>query len=129
MASKAAGAKPRDVIATVAESEAEALDAVRRFVETVDRALPGGGTDEDPSRRVEIIDAALQMVERLLSASNDLASRVVKTVEHAVSDARPKAPAKKTPAKKTAAKKAPAKKAAAKKAPAKKAPAKKAGIR
>ena len=134
----------RDVIDAVDESERSALDAVRRFVDSVDRALPGSGSADDPSRRVEVIDAALKMVEHLLSLSNDFAGRLAETVQRAVpadmiaaaksaidqvpikmpSSPEPSAaPAKKAPAKKAA----PAKQAAAKKAaPAKKAPAKKA---
>jgi hypothetical protein len=113
-----------DAVDTIDETERAALDAVRRFVESVDRAIPGGGTKSSPSRRVEIIDAALKMIEQLLGVSNDFAQRVTESVQGALPAK--KAPAKKAPAKKAPAKKAPAKKAPAKKAPAKKAPAKKA---
>jgi len=112
-----------DAVDTIDETEKAALDAVRRFVESVDRALPGGGSKSSPSRRVEIIDAALKMIEQLLGVSNDFAQRVTESVQGALPAK--KAPAKKAPAKKAPAKKAPAKKAPAKrKAPAKKAPAK-----
>jgi hypothetical protein len=103
-----------DVVDTVDETERAALDAVRRFVESVDRAIPGGGTKSLPSRRVEIIDAALKMIEQLLGVSNEFAQRLTESVQGAL-------PVKKAPAKKAPAKKAPAKKAPAKKAPAKKA--------
>jgi len=129
-----------DLIDSLDETEKSALDAIRRFIDSVDDALPGTGT-----RRVEIVDAALKMIERLLGVSNDTARRVTESVRKALPEieanaqelierATPaparkapakKAPAKRAPAKKAAAKKAPAKKAVAKKAPAKKAPAKK----
>ena len=104
------------VIAAVDENERGVLDAMRRFVAAVDDALPGGGAKEEPSRRVEIVEAALKMIEQLLGVSNDAARRLTESLRQAL-------PAFEPPAKKVAAKKAPAKKAPAKKAPAKKAPA------
>lgn len=141
-----------EVIDTVDDSERAAFDAIRRFVESVDEALPGGGKKGGPRRRVELVEAALKMLEQLLGVSNDIAHRVTESVRQALPDiertvratskqagtskksgAAKKAPAKKSPAKKraTTAKKAPAKKrtGAAKKSPAKKAPAKKAAKR
>jgi hypothetical protein len=122
------------VIAAVDENERGVLDAMRRFVAAVDDALPGGGAKEEPSRRVEIVEAALKMIEQLLGVSNDAARRLTESLRQALPAFEPpakkvaakKAAAKKAAAKKAPAKKAPAKKAAAKKAPAKKAPAKKA---
>ena len=117
------------VIAAVDENERGVLDAMRRFVAAVDDALPGGGAKEEPSRRVEIVEAALKMIEQLLGVSNDAARRLTESLRQALPAFEPpakKVAAKKAPAKKAAAKKAPAKKAPAKKAPAKKAPAKKA---
>ncbi len=117
------------VIAAVDENERGVLDAMRRFVAAVDDALPGGGAKEEPSRRVEIVEAALKMIEQLLGVSNDAARRLTESLRQALPAFEPpakKVAAKKAPAKKAPAKKAPAKKAPAKKAPAKKAPAKKA---
>ena len=137
----------RSVIEAVEESERAALDAVRRFVDSVDQALPGS-SDADPNRRLELIEAALKMVERLLTLSNEAAGRLAETVQRAVpedllaaarqkiaeqvpalkgaaSDAAATVAAAAAPVKKVVVRKAPAKKAA-KKAPAKKAPAKKA---
>jgi len=127
-----------EIIGTVDDDEKAAFDAIRRFVESVDAALPGGGKKGTPSRRVKLVEAAMDMLEQLLGVSNDAAQRLTKSVrkalpqfEAAARDAAKKAPAKKSakkaPAKKSA-KKAPAKKspkrASAKKAPAKKAPSK-----
>ena len=132
-----------ELIDTIDDNEKAALRAIREFIESVDAALPGGGTKNAPGRRVEVVEAGLRMIEELLGVSNDVAQRLTESVREALPQlekaaqgatrARPatkrttkKAAAKKAPAKKAAAKKAPAKKAAAKKAPAKKAPAKKA---
>jgi hypothetical protein len=44
------------------------IEALRKFVDTVDEKLG----DVHPSRRQEIIDAALEMVDRLVQAQYDL---------------------------------------------------------
>ena len=117
------------IIDSVAEAERTALDAVRRFLDTVNKAFPDVGSDGGSRQR--IIDSAFRMTDELVGTSNQFAHRLVQVG----SDAAKRAPvkvgaarrtAKKAPAKKAPAKKAPAKKAPAKKAPAKKAPAKKA---
>lgn len=115
-----------ELIGTVEDDEKAAFDAIRRFVESVDSSLPGGGKKGAPSRRVKLVEAALDMIEQLLGVSNDAAQRLTTSIRNAIPqfEAAARAAAEKAPAKKTA-KKAPAKKAAAKKAPAKKAAAKK----
>ena len=119
-----------EIIGTVDDDEKAAFDAIRRFVESVDAALPGGGKKGTPSRRVKLVEAAMDMIEQLLGVSNDAAQRLTKSVRKALPqfEAAARASAKKSSAKKAPAKKAPAKKSA-KKAPAKKsakkAPAKK----
>ena len=123
-----------NIIGTVDDDEKAAFDAIRRFVESVDSALPGGGKKNAPSRSVRLVEAALDMIEQLLGVSNDAATRLTNSVRQALpqfeaaAHTPEKAPAKKAPAKKAAAKKAPAKKAA-RKTPAKKAPAKKAATK
>ena len=52
-----------------------AIDAVHKFVETVDRALPPRG--EGPSRREEITDSALEMVQRLVHTQSDFLRKIV----------------------------------------------------
>ncbi len=108
------------VINSVAKAEKKAIEAVRDFVETVNRALPDIGEDGGP--RQQIIDSAFNMTEQLVGASNELAHRVVKVGQVAAQrvpgqkSATRRVPArKKTAAPKAAAKKAPARKAAAKK--------------
>src|SRR5664280_1679119 len=117
------------IITSVARAEKTAIDAVRDFVETVNRAFPDVGKDGGP--RQQIIDSAFKMTEQLVGASNELANRVVK-VGHVAAKRVPghktaarRAAAKKTAAPKTAAKKTAAKKTAAKKTAATKTAAKK----
>ena len=110
------------IITSVARAEKTAIEAVRNFVETVNRAFPDVGKDDDGGRRQQIIDSAFKMTEQLVGASNELANRVVK-VGHVAAKRVPgrksaarTAVAKKTAAPKTAAKKTAAKKTAAPKA-------------
>ena len=108
------------IIDSVAEAERTALDAVRRFLETVNKAFPDVGSDGGARQR--IIDSAFRMTDELVGTSNQFAHRLVQVG----SDAAKRAPVKVGGARRTAAKKAPAKKAAARRASAKKAPAKRA---
>jgi hypothetical protein len=115
------------IIDSVAEAERTALEAVRRFLDTVNSAFPDVGPDGGARQR--IIDSAFRMTDELVGTSNQFAHRLVKVG----ADAAKKAPAKvagaRRAARRTAAKKAPGRKAAAKKAPAKRAAAKKAPVR
>jgi hypothetical protein len=56
-------ALPRDVLKSLEDGQRAALDAVRKFVDTVDSALPLRG--ESAPKRQEIVDSALEMAERL----------------------------------------------------------------
>jgi len=129
-----------EVIDAVDDSEQAALESVRRFLASVDHALPGGGDHDAPSRRLEVIDSGIKMIERLLGVSNDFARRITESIGELLPDvgnllpgAKPaavaEAPVRKAPAKKAVAKKAPARKAPVKKTAAKKAPAKKAPVK
>jgi len=73
------------IIDSVRQAEDTALAAVRKFVETVDEVFPDVSVD---SPRHKIIDSAFKMTEQLLGASNELATRLVKTTSGA---AEPKA--------------------------------------
>jgi tRNA(Ser,Leu) C12 N-acetylase TAN1 len=64
-----------DVLKSLDESARSALDAVRKFAETVDRVLPPRG--EGPSRREEIADSALEMAQRLVHTQADFLRKVV----------------------------------------------------
>jgi hypothetical protein len=109
-----------EVIDAVDENERVALDAIARFVTAVDDALPGGDKKRTSRGRVDVVEAALKMIEQLLGVSNDVARRLTESVRQALPEIERNV---KTTAKKATAKKAPAKRSA-KKATAKKAPAK-----
>ena len=124
-----------EVIDAVDENERVALDAIARFVGAVDDALPGGDKKRSSRGRVDVVEAALKMIEQLLGVSNDVARRLTESVRRALPEIErnAKTTAKKATAKKTSAqrsaKKATAKKATARKATARKATARKATAR
>jgi hypothetical protein len=64
-----------EVIKSLDDGARSAIDAVRKFADTVDRALPPNGTG--PSRREEITDSALEMAQRLLHTQADFLRKVV----------------------------------------------------
>jgi hypothetical protein len=76
----------RDALRSLEEGQRAALDAVRKFVETVDSALPLRG-DGGP-RRQEIVDSALEMAERLVQTQYDLLRKVVQSAGRPFGDAR-----------------------------------------
>ncbi len=51
-----------------------AIEAVRNFVESVDKTLEEG---ESPSQREEIVDSALKMADRLVETQYDFLRKVV----------------------------------------------------
>jgi hypothetical protein len=120
-----------EVIDEVDENEWVAIDAIERFVAAVDDALPGGDKRVGSRGRVDVVEAALKMIEQSLGVSNDVARRLTESVRQALPEIERnvKTTAKKATAKKTSAQR-PAKKATAKKSSAqrsaKKATAKKA---
>jgi len=57
------------------EGARTAIEAVRKFVETVDKALPPRGAG--PSRRGEITDSALEMAQRLVHTQSEFLRKVV----------------------------------------------------
>jgi len=101
------------LIESLAGAEKAALEAVRKFLDTVDDAFPHRG--EGGGQRQKIIESAFKMTEELVGASAQLAERLVKVGGSAAK----RAPTRKTAAKKTAAKRAPTRKAAARKSAAK----------
>jgi hypothetical protein len=64
-----------EVLEQVKGSQRKAIEAVRKFMESVDEALPPHG--ENPSRRQEVIDSALEMSERLVQTQYDFLTNVV----------------------------------------------------
>jgi hypothetical protein len=64
-----------DVLKSLDDGARTAIDAVRKFVEKVDKELPPRG--EGPSRREEITDSALEMTQRLVHTQYEFLSKVV----------------------------------------------------
>ena len=107
--------RPRNarIIETIQEAEKTSLEAVRRFLDTVDEAFPHL-SDDKPRRK--IIDSAFEMTEHLVGTATSFAQNIVEVTQSAVaeSERKPAASTKKAPAKATK----PAKKATAAKRPA-----------
>lgn len=77
------------VLEQVKESQRSAIEAVRGFMASVDKALPDHGTE--PSKRQEIIDSALQMSQKLVKTEYDFLTSVVHSAGEAVSGSDKKA--------------------------------------
>lgn len=71
-----------EVLEQVKRSQTKAIEAVRRFMESVDEALPPHG--ENPSRRQEVIDSALEMSEKLVQTQYDFLTNVVHSAGEAL---------------------------------------------
>ena len=71
------------VIESVEDAEKSALEAVRKFLDTVDGVFPDVSVD---GPRRTIIDSAFKMTEQLVAASNQLAQRIVTVTEKALDD-------------------------------------------
>jgi hypothetical protein len=68
-----------DVLKSVEAGQRAAIDAVRKFVDTVDEALPA--KDDHPSRRETVIDAALDMADRLVTTQYEFLRSVVRSAD------------------------------------------------
>ena len=66
-----------DVLHSVESGQRAAIEAVRKFVDTVDQALPAGGAE--PSRRQDVVDAAMEMADRLVHTQYDFLRKVVQS--------------------------------------------------
>jgi hypothetical protein len=64
-----------DVLQELEDGAQSAIEAVRKFLATVDEALPPRG--ESPSRREEITDSALEMAQRLVHTQSEFLRKVV----------------------------------------------------
>ncbi len=64
-----------EVLRSVEDGQRAAIEAVHKFVDSVDRALPQRG--EGPSRRQEIVDSALEMADRLVHTQYEFIRKVV----------------------------------------------------
>jgi hypothetical protein len=65
----------REVLASVEAGQRAAIEAVRNFLGVVDKALPS--TDEEPHKRQEIVDSALEMADRMVQTQHDFIRKVI----------------------------------------------------
>jgi len=65
-----------EVLKSVESGQRTAIDAVRKFVGAVEESLPGHG-DDHPSRRNDIVDAALDMADKLVKTQYEFIRSVV----------------------------------------------------
>jgi hypothetical protein len=72
------------VLKSVEDGQRAAIEAVHKFVDTVDRALPPRG--KGPSRREEIVDSALEMADRLVHTQYDFLRNVVHSAGKSLSE-------------------------------------------
>jgi hypothetical protein len=72
-----------EVLKTVESGQRAAIEAVRKFVDTVDEALPAIG--DRPSRRETLIDAALDMVDKIVTTQYDFLRSIVRSADRSLS--------------------------------------------
>jgi hypothetical protein len=66
-----------EVLDSLEKGQRAAIEAVRKFVDTVDHTLPALPRGEGPSKRQEIVDSALEMADRLLHTQYDFIHKVI----------------------------------------------------
>ena len=103
-----------EVLQRVEARQHAAIEALRKFVDRLDDAMPNLG--DDPSVRKKVIDAIVDYYEQLATTTNEFAANMVRSAIGTLNKRAAQPAAKRTaqPAAKRAAKKAP--KRAAKKA-------------
>jgi hypothetical protein len=72
-----------DVLKSLESGQRAAIDAVRKFIDTVDEQLPALGGR--PSKRQEVIDAAMEMADRLVHTQHEFLRNVVQSAGKALS--------------------------------------------
>ncbi|WP_187369464.1 hypothetical protein [Baekduia soli] len=72
-----------EVLKSLEAGQRAAIEAVRKFIDTVDEALPAIG--ERPSRRQRIIDGAMEMADRLVHTQYAFLRDVVQDAGKALS--------------------------------------------
>ncbi len=72
-----------EVLKSLESGQRAAIDAVRKFVDTVDEKLPALG-DRSP-RRQEIVDSAMEMADRLVHTQYEFLRNVVQSAGKALS--------------------------------------------
>jgi hypothetical protein len=70
-----------EVLQSVESGQRAAIEAVGKFVDTVERVLPRA---EGPIRRQEIVESALEMADRLIHTQYDFSRKVVDSAGRAL---------------------------------------------
>lgn len=71
-----------EVLKSLESGQRAAIDAVRKFVDTVDEKLPAAG--ERPSKRQEVVDSAMEMADKLVHTQYDFIRNVVQSAGKAL---------------------------------------------
>ena len=71
-----------EVLESVEAGRRAAIAAVRKFVDTVDEALPAVG--DRPTRRKTIVDAALDMADQLVTSHYNFLRSIVRSADQAL---------------------------------------------
>jgi hypothetical protein len=71
-----------DVLQSVESGQRAAIEAVRKFVDTVDQALPPG--EAESTRRQDVVDAAMEMADRLVHTQYEFLRKVVHGAGHSL---------------------------------------------
>jgi hypothetical protein len=71
-----------EVLKSLESGQRAAIDAVRKFVDIVDEKLPALG--ERPSKRQDVVDAAMEMADRLVHTQYDFIRKVVESAGKAL---------------------------------------------
>ena len=71
-----------EVLKSVEAGQRAAIEAVRKFVDTVDETAPAHG--DHPSRRQTIVDGALEMADRLVTVQYGFIRSVVASADQAL---------------------------------------------
>src|SRR4051794_28344161 len=66
-----------DMLAELESGQRAAIQAVKKFVDTVDRTLPQ--ESEGPSNRQTVVDAAMDMADKLVHVQYDFLRKVVRS--------------------------------------------------
>ena len=66
-----------EVLDSLEKGQRAAIEAVRKFVDTVDHTLPALPHGEGPSKRQEIVDSALEMADRLVHTQYEFIHKVI----------------------------------------------------
>ena len=75
---------PRELLKSFEDGQRAASDAVRKFLETVEEALPLRGNNAP--KRQEVVDSALEMTERLVQTQFEILRRVARSAGRTFGD-------------------------------------------